>query len=55
VIEDLLAADPALLKAVSGLLDRAPTEVGATDKSVHIGRDSSGPVVTGDGNVVFGR
>jgi len=55
VIEDLLAADPVLLTALSELLGRAPAEsAGPTDRSVHVGRDNTGPIVTGDGNIVRG-
>lgn len=55
VIEDLLDADPALLEALVELLDRAPGNVVGANRSVHVGRDSSGPIVNGDGNIVFGR
>lgn len=56
VIEDLLAADPVLLDALSALLDRAPAkDAGATDRSVQVGRDNTGSIVSGDGNIIFGR
>jgi hypothetical protein len=52
-IEALLAADPALLAAISHLLDSAPkTGWQHSDRSVSVGRDNPGVIVTGHSNTV---
>lgn len=52
-VEALLARDPALLAALTELLAAAPKNaVQQGDRSVPIGRDNSGVVVTGDSNTV---
>lgn len=52
-VEGLLDADPALLAAIAELLAAAPkTAVQQGDRSVFVGRDSSGVIVTGDSNTI---
>jgi hypothetical protein len=52
-VEALLAADPALLAAISDLLASAPkTAVQQGDRSAFVGGDNSGVIVTGDSNTV---
>jgi hypothetical protein len=52
-IEDLLLADSSLLASIAALLETAPqATVRQGDRSSYIGGDSSGPVITGDGNSV---
>lgn len=52
-VEGLLDADPALLAAIAQLLASAPkTAVQQGDRSVNVGGDNSGVIVTGDSNTV---
>jgi hypothetical protein len=55
-VEDLLMADAGLLAAVEELLERAPVEVvHHTDRSVHVGRDNRGAIMTGDSATISHR
>lgn len=52
-VEALLAADPALLAAISELLASAPqTAVRQEDRSAYVGGDNPGVIVTGDSNTI---
>jgi len=52
-IEDLLLADSNLLAAIEALLKKAPqATVQQGSRSSHVGGDSSGTIITGDGNTV---
>jgi hypothetical protein len=54
IIEELLTVNPALLSAITELVTRAP-KAGPSqdDRSVNIGRDNLGTVVSGDRNTVM--
>jgi hypothetical protein len=52
-VEGLLDVDPALLTAIAELLAAAPKNaIQQGDRSVTVGRDNSGVIVTGDSNTV---
>jgi hypothetical protein len=53
-IEDLLMADSSLLASIAALIEKAPqATVWQGDRSSYVGGDSSGTVITGDGNTVM--
>lgn len=52
-IEDLLLEDSELRRSIQEMLQGAPKDQRSQSRrSVHVGRDSFGPIVAGDGNTV---